>query len=89
MSTEHDKTLKLVTNLDRSAIEARLGALRKAAQSSNLAELAATFAGVEGMPRAEMEKRVRSALKWLADKPQHNNLRGELELLELNLPNLK
>ena len=89
MSTEHDKTLKLVTNLDRGAIEARLGGLRKAAQSSNLAELAAMFAGVEGMPRAEMEKRVRSALQWLADKPQHNNLRGELELLELNLPNLK
>jgi len=89
MSTEHDKTLKLVTNLDRGAIEGRLGELRKAAQSSNLAELAAMFAGVEGMPRAEMEKRVRSALKWLADKPQHNNLRGELELLELNLPNLK
>jgi len=89
MSTEHDKTLKLVTNLDRGAIEGRLGELRKAAQSSNLAELAAMFAGIEGMPRAEMEKRVRSALKWLADKPQHNNLRGELELLELNLPNLK
>ncbi|HEX6321474.1 MAG TPA: hypothetical protein VFZ84_21605 [Burkholderiales bacterium] len=89
MSTEHDKTLKLVTNLDRSAVEGRLGALRKAAQSSNLGELAAMFAGVEGMPRAEMEKRVRSALQWLADKPQHNNLRGELELLELNLPNLK
>jgi hypothetical protein len=89
MSTEHDKTLKLVTNLDRGAVEGRLGELRKAAQSSNLAELAAMFVGIEGMPRAEMEKRVRSALKWLADKPQHNNLRGELELLELNLPNLK
>jgi hypothetical protein len=89
MSTEHDKTLKLVTNLDRGAVEGRLGELRKAAQSSNLAELAAMFAGIEGMPRAEMEKRVRSALKWLADKPQHNNLRGQLELVELNLPNLK
>jgi len=33
MSNEHDKTLKLVTNLDRGAIEGRLGELRKAAQS--------------------------------------------------------
>jgi len=89
MSNDHDKTLKLVTNLDRGAIEARLGGLRKAAQSSNLAEIATMFAGVEGMPRAEMEKRVRSALKWLAGKPQHNNLRGQLEMVELNLPNLK
>jgi hypothetical protein len=89
MSNDHDKTMKLVTNLDRGGIEGRLGELRKAAQSSNLAELAAMFAGIEGMPRAEMEKRVRSALKWLADKPQHNNLRGQLEIVELNLPNLK
>ena len=63
MANDQDKTLKLVTNLDRGAIE--------------------------GMPRAEMEKRVRSALQWLADKPQHNNLRGQLEIVELNLPNLK
>ncbi len=89
MSTEHDKTLKLVTNLDRGAVEGRLGEVRKAAQSSNLPELAGMFSGIEGMPRAEMEKRVRSALKWLADKPQHNNLRGQLEMVEINLPNLK
>lgn len=89
MSNDHDKTLKLVTNLDRGAVESRLGELRKAAQSSNLAELAAMFSGIEGMPRAEMEKRVRNALKWLADKPQHNNLRGQLEIVEINLPNLK
>jgi hypothetical protein len=89
MSDEHDKTLKLVTNLDRNGIETRLGALRKSAQAGNLAELAALFNGIEGMPRAEMEKRVRSALQWLADKPQHNALRGELEMVELNLPNLK
>ncbi|HEX6266877.1 MAG TPA: hypothetical protein VFZ81_08255 [Burkholderiales bacterium] len=89
MSNEHDKTLKLVTNLDRGAIEGRLGELRKAAQSSNLAELAALFSGIEGMPRAEMQKRISDALKWLADKPQYNNLRGELEMVELNLPNLQ
>lgn len=89
MADDHDKTLKLVTNLDRGAVEGRLGDVRKAAQSSNLGELAALFNGIEGMPRAEMEKRVRSAIQWLTGKPQHNNLRGQLELIELNLPNLK
>lgn len=89
MSQEHEKTLKLVTNLDRGAIEGRLAELRKAAQSGNLGELATLFYGIEGMPRAEMEQRVRSALKWLADKPQHRNLFAQLELVELNLPNLK
>ena len=85
----HEKTLKLVTNLDRAGIEGRLAELRKAAQSGNLGELAALLTGIEGKPRAEMETRVRSALKLLADKPQHKSLFAQLELIELNLPNLK
>jgi hypothetical protein len=85
----HEKTLKLVTNLDRGAVESRLAEVRKAAQSSELPELGALLEGVEGMPRAQLETQVRSALKWLADKPQHNNLAAQLELVELNLPNLK
>ena len=67
----HDKTLKLVTNLDRAAIEAQLAEVRKAAQAASLAELAGMLAGVEGMPRAQMEAKVSAALKWLADKPEH------------------
>ena len=89
MSNGHEKTLKLVTNLDRSAIEARLADERKAAQGGNLPDLVAALSGVEGMPRAQMEARVRAALKLLADKPQHKSLFAQLELIELNLPNLK
>ena len=85
----HDKTLKMVTNLDRAGIEARLGQIRSAAQSANLGELAQIFAGVEGAPRAQLEQRVRSALKWLADKPDHKGLSAQVELVEINLPNLK
>jgi hypothetical protein len=85
----YDKTLKIVTNLDRPAIESRLAEVRKAAQGAKLNELAGMFDGIEGMPRAQMEMRVRNALKWLADKPDHKNLFAQLELIELNLPNLK
>ncbi|HYG54747.1 MAG TPA: hypothetical protein VD965_05575 [Burkholderiales bacterium] len=85
----HDKTLKLVTNLDRGAIETRLADVRNVAQSNNLPDLASMFAGIEGMPRAQIETRVRNAIKWLADKPQHKNLAAQLELIEINLPNLK
>jgi len=84
-----EKTLRIVRNLDRSAIEAKLGEVRKAAQSSNLAELASMFSAVEGMPRAQIESRVTNALKWLADKPQHQQIAAQLELVEMNLPNLK
>ena len=85
----HDKTLKLVTNLDRAGIEERLGQVRAAAQAASLADLAQMFAGIEGAPRAQLEQNVRNALKWLADKPEHKGLAAQLELVELNLPNLK
>lgn len=85
---ENDQTMKIVTNLDRSGIEARLGDVRALAQSKNLPELASLFNGVEGMPRAQFEQRVANALKWLADKPEHNGIAAQLELVELNLRNL-
>ena len=85
----HDKTLKLVTNLDRAAIEGRLADVRKAAQASNLSDIASLLDGIEGMPRAGMEARVKSALKAAMGKPEQKNLMAQLELVELNLPNLK
>lgn len=85
----HEKTLKLVTNLDRGAIEGRIAEVRKAAQAANLGDLANLLDGVEGMPRAGIEERVKSALRSVAGKPEHKNLMAQLELIELNLPNLK
>ena len=89
MATDEEKTMKLVTNLDRKAIEGKLTQVRIDAQSANLKELADLFNGVEGMPRAQIETKVRNALNWLADKPQHNRIASQLELVGLNLPNLK
>ena len=86
---EEDKTVRMVTNLDRSAIETKLAGVRQAAQAANLAELASLFNGVEGMPRAQIETKVQNALKWLADKPQHQRISADLELVEINLKNLK
>jgi hypothetical protein len=87
--SSHEKTLKLVMNLDRPAVEARIAEVRKLAQASSLGELVAMFNGIEGMPRAQMETRVKNALKWLMGKPEHQGLDARLELVELNLPNLK
>jgi len=55
----------------------------------NLKELADMFNGIEGMPRAQIEAKVKNALKWLLDKPQHNRIASQLELVGLNLKNLK
>jgi hypothetical protein len=87
--SDTEKTVRLVRNLDRGAIEGKLAEVRAQAQSANLVELASMFSGVEGMPRAQIETRVGSALKWLADKPEHQKITAQLELVELNLPNLK
>ncbi len=84
-----DKTVRMVTNLDRKAVEGKLAEVRSAAQSASLAELASMFQGVEGMPKAQIEQRVRNAIKWLADKPQHARISTDLELVEMNLKNLK
>ena len=87
--SDEEKTMRLVTNLDRKAIQAKLAQVRSEAQSANLKELADMFNGIEGMPRAQIEQKVKNALKWLADKPQHNRISSQLELVGLNLPNLK
>ena len=89
MAKDEEKTMKLVTNLDRKAIEERLAQVRSDAQAANLKELADMFNGIEGMPRAQIEQKVKNALKWLGDKPQHNRISAQLELIGLNLPNLK
>jgi hypothetical protein len=85
----HDKTLKLVTNLDRAAIEARLADVRKAAQAANLADVVGALAGFEGAARPQMEQKVRAAYKAVATNAEHKGLAAQLELVEINLPNLK
>ncbi|MGE0873676.1 MAG: hypothetical protein AB7O31_03285 [Burkholderiales bacterium] len=85
----HDSTMKLVTNMDRAAIEGLLAKVRMLAQAKGQNELAQMFAGIEGMPRAQIETSVKNALKWLAGKEGMSDISGPLELVELNLPNLK
>lgn len=85
---ENEKTMKIVTNLDRAGVEGLLAQVRGQAQSKNLPELASLFNGVEGMPRAQLEQKVANALKWLADKPEHAGLAAQLEMAELNLRNI-
>ena len=85
---DQEKTMRIVRDLDRGKIEAKLAEVRNSAQAAKLNELASMFTGVEGMPRGQIETRVANALKWLADKPQHQALIAQLELVEMNLPNL-
>jgi len=84
-----EKTMKLVTNLDRAAIEAKLREIGGDAAAAGLTEVAKMFVGVQGMPAAQIEQRVNSAMKWLADKPEHARIAANLDLIGMNLKNLK
>ena len=84
-----EKTMKLVTNLDRAAIETKLREVGGDAAAAGLTEVAKMFVGVQGMPAAQIEQRVSNAMKWLADKPQHARLAATLDLVGMNLKNLK
>ncbi|MGH8720612.1 MAG: hypothetical protein ACREU4_01410, partial [Burkholderiales bacterium] len=66
--------------------EIRPGPLRVPAV---LAELAQLLADAPGAPRAALEQKIRGALKLLAGRPEHKALLARLELVEINLPNLK
>ena len=85
----NEPTMKLVTNLDRAAIEAKLREASAEAAAAGLNDLAKMFVGIEGMPAAQIEQRVNSAIKWLADKPQHMKLGATLDLVGMNIKNLK
>ena len=84
-----EKTMKLVTNLDRTAIEAKLREIGGDAAAAGLTEVAKMFVGVQGMPAAQIEQRVNNAMKWLADKPEHMRIAATLDLIGMNLKNLK
>ena len=84
-----DKTMKLVTNLDRGAIENKLVEVRAAAERKGLADLAKMFVAIEGAPKAQIDQRVKNAQKWLVGKMEHGDIASLLDLVEMNMHNLK
>ena len=87
--TSENETLRWPTNLDRKGIEQRLIQVREAASSNSLPDLAAMFAGVESMTPGEIATSVVAGLTLLQDKPEHRPLTMQLEMVALNLKNLK
>jgi hypothetical protein len=83
-----EKTLKLVMNLKRDAIEKRLGDARSKAQKAGLSDVAKMLEGVEGGTKAQIEQKVKGAQKLLTGKSDHAHILEVLDLVELNLPNL-
>ena len=84
MSNEYE-TLRWPTNLDRSGIEQRLVQVRDA----GVEDLAKRFSGLEKMTAAQLGAAVVGALSWIQDKPEHRAIAMQLEMVAMNLKNLK
>ena len=83
-----NETIRWPTNLDRAAIEDRLVQVRNAARGEDLAELVALLEDVETKPAAQLASAVIGALAW-ADGKGHEAIEKQLQMVALNLKNLK
>lgn len=86
---EGEETLRWPTNLDRPAIEQRLAEACTAAEKRGWSELVALLSGVEGKSAAEIAKKVMAALDWLQQQPEDRAFALQLQMVALNLKNLK
>jgi len=88
MTTEYE-TLRWPTNLNRAAIELRLVQVRDYALANGLPELAARFESLAALSAAQLGAAVLGALNSLQKSPQHRQATTQLEMVAMNLKNLK
>jgi len=88
MTTEYE-TLRWPTNLDRAAIELRLVQVRDYALANGLPEIAARFESLPTLTPAQLGAAVLGAINALQKSPQHRQAITQLEMVAMNLKNLK
>jgi len=84
-----EETIRWPTNLDRAGIEKRLADARRTAEQEGWTEVAGLLAGIEGKSAAEIAKAVTAALDWLQRQPELRAFALQLQMVALNLKNLK
>jgi hypothetical protein len=87
-AVEHEATLRFVTNLDRAGIEAQLRQVERKAAERRVTAVAGLLAGAEGKSRQELEQLVAECLQALKQTPGQQALADQLEMVQINLPNL-
>ena len=89
MSQEYDERLRWPTNLDRAGIEGRLVQVRESARASHLPEVAALFERLPALSAGQLGTNVVAALTLVQEKPEHRAIATQLEMVAMNLKNLK
>jgi hypothetical protein len=84
-----NETLRWPTNLDHRAIVVRLMEFREAARAAGLADIAARFDNVENMPGPQIGAKVISTMSQLQERTDQMHIAKQLEMIAMNLKNLK
>jgi hypothetical protein len=84
-----DSTMKFSTRMNRAEIESMLGECRSFAAAADLPEVATLLTGIEGKPQSELQSRITGCLERLGGKDEYALLIDKLDMLQINLPNLK
>lgn len=88
MNAENE-TLRWPTNLDHAAIVRRLVEVRAAARAAGLPDLAERFEDVESMPAGKLATSVVAALTSIQENQEHRAIVTQLEMVAINLKNLR
>ncbi len=88
MNAENE-TLRWPTNLDHAAIVRRLVEVRTAARAAGLPDLAERFEDVESMPAGKLATSVVAALTSIQENQEHRAIVMQLEMVAINLKNLR
>lgn len=75
--------------LDRAGIEKRLTEVREAARDQKLGVVVSLLADSEEMSVAKLAGNIVSALTWLQAKREYRHVTMQLEMVALNLKNLR
>lgn len=84
-----DSTMQFRTNMSRGEIDAMLADCRTFAAAADLQEVAKLLTGTEGLPPAELNIRLNNCLANLGAKDEYGLLIDKLDMLMINLANLK
>lgn len=84
-----DSTMKFDTSMTREQIEAKLPELRKFAQAAQLEQIVNLLSDTAALPAHELAKRMEECQSITGGKDEYALLYDQLDMLIINLRNLK
>ena len=84
-----DATMKFATNMTRPQIDTMLAECKTFAEAADLPDVAKLLTGAESVPAGELPARIMGCLEQLGGKDEYALLIDKLDMLLINVGNLK